>query len=115
MLGAQNLVVVSTADAVLVLPRDRAQDVRAIVERLKAAQATLADASELKRAGIDTPPMPVALDLQLVRARDGVVQRAGAEILPGPARDRAAIVPAPVLIPAAEIRGLSDSRFAEAV
>ena len=31
------------------------------------------------------------------------------------ARDRAAIVPAPVLVPARDIHGLSDSSFAEAV
>ena len=31
------------------------------------------------------------------------------------ARDRAAIVPAPVLLPARDIQGLSDSSFAEAV
>ncbi|HUR33333.1 MAG TPA: hypothetical protein VM032_06030, partial [Vicinamibacterales bacterium] len=31
------------------------------------------------------------------------------------ARDRAAIVPAPVLFPAREVQGLSDSPFAEAV
>ena len=35
VLGAQDLVVVSTADAVLVLPRDRAQDVRELVTKLK--------------------------------------------------------------------------------
>jgi hypothetical protein len=31
------------------------------------------------------------------------------------ARDRAAIAPAPVLVPAREIQGFSDSSFAEAV
>ena len=38
VLGAQDLVVVSTADAVLVLPRDRAQDVRELVTKLKSAK-----------------------------------------------------------------------------
>ena len=38
VLGAQDLVVVSTADAVLVLPRDRAQDVRELVNKLKSAK-----------------------------------------------------------------------------
>ncbi len=38
VLGAQDLVVVSTADAVLVLPRNRAQDVRELVAKLKASQ-----------------------------------------------------------------------------
>jgi mannose-1-phosphate guanylyltransferase / mannose-6-phosphate isomerase len=38
VLGAQDLVVVSTADAVLVLPRDRAQDVRELVAKLKTAK-----------------------------------------------------------------------------
>ena len=38
VLGADDLVVVSTADAVLVLPRARAQDVRELVAKLKAAQ-----------------------------------------------------------------------------
>ena len=38
VLGADDLVVVSTADAVLVLPRARAQDVRELVAKLKSAQ-----------------------------------------------------------------------------
>ena len=38
VLGAQDLVVVSTADAVLVLPRERAQDVRELVAKLKNAK-----------------------------------------------------------------------------
>ena len=37
VLGVRDLVVVSTVDAVLVLPRDRAQEVRDLVGRLKAA------------------------------------------------------------------------------
>ncbi len=37
VLGAKDLVVVSTPDAVLVLPRDRAQEVRELVAKLKAA------------------------------------------------------------------------------
>ncbi|MGE5787074.1 MAG: mannose-1-phosphate guanylyltransferase, partial [Myxococcales bacterium] len=37
MLGVQDLCVVLTDDAVLVIPRERAQDVRLIVEQLKAA------------------------------------------------------------------------------
>jgi mannose-1-phosphate guanylyltransferase/mannose-6-phosphate isomerase len=36
--GVNDLVVVSTADAVLVIPRDRAQNVRELVEKLKAAK-----------------------------------------------------------------------------
>ncbi|RMF15713.1 MAG: mannose-1-phosphate guanylyltransferase/mannose-6-phosphate isomerase, partial [Alphaproteobacteria bacterium] len=36
-LGVKDLVVVSTPDAVLVLPRERAQDVRRLVDRLKRA------------------------------------------------------------------------------
>jgi mannose-1-phosphate guanylyltransferase/mannose-6-phosphate isomerase len=36
-LGVENLIVVATADAVLVCPLDRAQDVRALVQRLDAA------------------------------------------------------------------------------
>ena len=35
-----DLVVVETDDAILVLPRDRAQDVRAVVEALKAKGRT---------------------------------------------------------------------------
>jgi mannose-1-phosphate guanylyltransferase len=38
VVGVQDLVVVATADAVLVVPRDRAQDVRLAVEALKKAQ-----------------------------------------------------------------------------
>lgn len=38
VLGADDLVVVSTADAVLVLPRSRAQDVRELVAKLKTAR-----------------------------------------------------------------------------
>jgi mannose-1-phosphate guanylyltransferase len=34
-LGLDNIVVVVTGDAVLVMPRDRAQDVRKIVEELR--------------------------------------------------------------------------------
>jgi mannose-1-phosphate guanylyltransferase/mannose-6-phosphate isomerase len=37
LVGVDNLVVVETPDAVLILPRDRAQDVKAIVEALKTA------------------------------------------------------------------------------
>jgi mannose-1-phosphate guanylyltransferase/mannose-6-phosphate isomerase len=47
VLGAQNLVVVSTPDAVLVMPRERAQDVRALVTKLKDAKR--AEASEHRR------------------------------------------------------------------
>ena len=36
VIGVSDLVVVATADAVLVVPRDRAQDVRAVVDALKA-------------------------------------------------------------------------------
>ena len=36
LVGVHDLVVVETADAVVVLPRSRAQDVKAIVEMLKA-------------------------------------------------------------------------------
>jgi mannose-1-phosphate guanylyltransferase len=35
LVGVENLVVVDTEDAVLILPRDRDQDVRRIVERLR--------------------------------------------------------------------------------
>jgi mannose-1-phosphate guanylyltransferase len=35
LLGVKDLVVVETDDAVLVIPRDRAQDVRAVVDALK--------------------------------------------------------------------------------
>ncbi len=38
LIGVKDLVVVSTADAVMVVPRARAQDVRALVEKLKAAK-----------------------------------------------------------------------------
>jgi mannose-1-phosphate guanylyltransferase/mannose-6-phosphate isomerase len=38
VVGVGDLVVVSTADAVLVIPRDRAQNVRELVEKLKAAK-----------------------------------------------------------------------------
>jgi mannose-1-phosphate guanylyltransferase len=41
LLGVDDLVVVQTDDAILVIPRDRAQDVRAIVERLKAGRSDL--------------------------------------------------------------------------
>jgi mannose-1-phosphate guanylyltransferase/mannose-6-phosphate isomerase len=37
VLGVDDVVVVSTADAVLVMPRERAQDVKGLVEKLKAA------------------------------------------------------------------------------
>jgi mannose-1-phosphate guanylyltransferase/mannose-6-phosphate isomerase len=47
VLGVENLVVVSTADAVLVLPRERAQDVRELVNRLKAEKRP--EASEHRR------------------------------------------------------------------
>ena len=47
VLGAQDLVVVSTADAVLVLPRERAQDVRELVTKLKNAKRT--EATEHRR------------------------------------------------------------------
>ncbi len=40
LLGVSDLVLVETDDAVLVLPRDRAQDVRAIVDALRAAGRT---------------------------------------------------------------------------
>jgi hypothetical protein len=36
-LGVTGLVVVRTGDAVLVLPRERSQDVRLLIERLEAA------------------------------------------------------------------------------
>jgi len=38
--GVKDLIVVDAGDAILVLPRDRAQDVRAIVDALKAANRT---------------------------------------------------------------------------
>ena len=38
MVGAEDLVVVSTPDAVLVMPRARAQEVRELVAKLKAAK-----------------------------------------------------------------------------
>jgi len=47
VLGAENLVVVSTADAVLVLPRERAQEVRELVAKLKATKRP--EASEHRR------------------------------------------------------------------
>ncbi len=40
LVGVNDLVVVETADAILILPRERAQDVKAIVETLKAAGRT---------------------------------------------------------------------------
>jgi mannose-1-phosphate guanylyltransferase len=40
LVGVNDLVVVETDDAILVLPRDRAQDVRAVVEALKANKRT---------------------------------------------------------------------------
>jgi mannose-1-phosphate guanylyltransferase / mannose-6-phosphate isomerase len=40
LVGVHDLVVVETADAVLIMPRERAQDVKAIVETLKAAGRT---------------------------------------------------------------------------
>ena len=61
VLGAQDLVVVSTADAVLVLPRDRAQDVRELVAKLKALAAARGD-------GASPRPPAVGL-LQLDRPR----------------------------------------------
>lgn len=39
-IGLENIIVVATDDAVLVMPADRAQDVKAIVERLKASGRT---------------------------------------------------------------------------
>jgi hypothetical protein len=38
VLGAQDLVVVSTPDAVLVMPRERAQEVRELVAKLKSSK-----------------------------------------------------------------------------
>jgi hypothetical protein len=40
LVGVSDLVVVETADAVFVCPRDRAQDVKMIVQRLQAEGAT---------------------------------------------------------------------------
>ena len=40
LVGVNDLVVVETEDALLVIPRDRAQDVRLIVDALKAAGRT---------------------------------------------------------------------------
>jgi mannose-1-phosphate guanylyltransferase len=40
LVGVENLVVVQTDDAILVIPRDRAQDVRLVVENLKKAGRT---------------------------------------------------------------------------
>ncbi|MBC8133434.1 MAG: mannose-1-phosphate guanylyltransferase, partial [Deltaproteobacteria bacterium] len=37
VVGVHDLVIVATADAILVVPKDRAQDVRKIVESAKAA------------------------------------------------------------------------------
>ena len=39
-MGVNDLVVVETDDAILVIPRDRAQDVRLVVEALKQAGKT---------------------------------------------------------------------------
>ena len=39
-LGVRDLIVVDTPDAVLVCPRDRAQDVKALVDELKAGART---------------------------------------------------------------------------
>ena len=47
VLGAHDLVVVSTPDAVLVMPRDRAQEVRELVAKLKSAKRS--EASEHRR------------------------------------------------------------------
>jgi mannose-1-phosphate guanylyltransferase/mannose-6-phosphate isomerase len=47
VLGARDLVVVSTPDAVLVMPRERAQDVRELVNKLKDAKR--AEAAEHRR------------------------------------------------------------------
>jgi mannose-1-phosphate guanylyltransferase/mannose-6-phosphate isomerase len=47
VLGADDLVVVSTPDAVLVVPRDRAQEVRELVAKLKTAKRT--EATEHRR------------------------------------------------------------------
>jgi len=38
LVGVKDLVVVATTDAVLVMPRERAQDVKALIEKLKAAK-----------------------------------------------------------------------------
>ncbi len=43
-LGVENLCVVETADAVLVLPRERAQDVKLLLEELKKSERSEADA-----------------------------------------------------------------------
>jgi mannose-1-phosphate guanylyltransferase len=40
LVGVQDLVVVETADAILVMPRNRAQDVRAVVDALKSSGRT---------------------------------------------------------------------------
>ena len=52
--GVSRLVIVATADGVLVIPRDRAQDVRHIVDALRAAQRT--DLLEQEPRPVANPP-----------------------------------------------------------
>jgi len=40
IVGVQDMVVVDTGDALLIMPRERAQDVRAVVNELKRRQQT---------------------------------------------------------------------------
>jgi mannose-1-phosphate guanylyltransferase/mannose-6-phosphate isomerase len=101
VVGAENLVVVVTKDAVLVCPRDRAQDVREVVERLKAAGRgehelhtkvyrpwgsyegiDAADGFQAKRLIIE-PGAGISLQRHKHRAEHWVVVRGSAEVTRG--------------------------------
>jgi mannose-1-phosphate guanylyltransferase/mannose-6-phosphate isomerase len=101
LLGVENLVVVSTPDAVLVLPRDRAEDVKNLVATLK--QAKRAEATDHRRVhrpwgyyeSIDfgdrfqvkrivvTPGSKLSLQKHFHRAEHWVVVRGTAEVTVG--------------------------------
>jgi len=92
-LGLQDMVVVATADAVLVAPRDRSEDIRAVVERLEQQGMDLArtshevrrpwgsfrsldrgDGWQVKRIGVH-PGCSLSLQTHAKRAETWVVAR----------------------------------------
>jgi mannose-1-phosphate guanylyltransferase/mannose-6-phosphate isomerase len=101
VLGAKDLVVVSTPDAVLVMPRERAQEVRELVAQLKSARRTEAtdhrrvhrpwgyydsidkgERFQVKRIVV-TPCSTLSLQKHLHRAEHWVVVRGIAEVTIG--------------------------------
>ncbi len=101
VVGAENLVVVVTKDAVLVCPRERAQEVRKVVERLKAAgrsehelhtkvyrpwgsyETIDADAGFQAKRLVIEPGASISLQRHEHRAEHWVVVRGAAEVTKG--------------------------------